>query len=55
VAAADPLARDLAAVLEDDEEPPTDHACPYTIVGLSEEEKPIVRNSAGKLFRLLPI
>lgn len=53
----DPVAgpREVTAELEDDEEPPTDHVCAYTVVGLSEEEKPIVRNSAGKLFRLLAI
>jgi protoporphyrinogen oxidase len=54
VAAAGPLP-EVVAELEDDEEPPVSHACPYTVVGLSEEEKPIVRDSKGRLFRLLPI
>jgi len=53
----DPVAspREVTAELEDDEEPPYEHACPYTVAGLSEEGKPIVRDSGGKLFRLLPI
>lgn len=53
----DPVAgpREVTAEPEDDEEPPDEHLCPFTVVGVSEEGKPIVRDSNGRLFRLLAI
>jgi hypothetical protein len=55
VAAVGPQREVVADLEDDDEEPPYEHACPYTVAGLSEEGKPIVRDSVGKLFRLLAI